>query len=156
MEYLITFRCCGTWLHGDERGAVHHRRNAFGAPLLEPHRGLQRAEKKQMKQEPILLDAAMRAVVEAAIHEVVTHRGWQLHALAVRTNHVHAVVSANDEPEKVLHDFKAYPTRRLREAALVSAKAQLWSRHGSTRYLWDDPSLAAACRYGAESQGEIE
>lgn len=29
----------------------------------------------------------------------------------------------------------------------------MWSRHGSTRYLWKDESLEAACRYVREGQG---
>jgi hypothetical protein len=27
LAYLITFRCYGTWLHGDERGSVDRFRN---------------------------------------------------------------------------------------------------------------------------------
>ena len=35
----------------------------------------------------------LRPIVERAIREVCGHRGWRLHALAVRSNHVHVVVS---------------------------------------------------------------
>ncbi|MGQ0761444.1 MAG: hypothetical protein ACT4OT_05435 [Acidobacteriota bacterium] len=32
LAYLITFRCYGTWLHGDERGSVDRKQNVYGTP----------------------------------------------------------------------------------------------------------------------------
>lgn len=151
--YLITFRCYGTWVHGDERGAVNHRQNNFGTPLLEPHCGLEQAEKLSMKHSTILLDSPLRKVIDRTIREVITYRGWELFALAVRTNHVHIVVGTDGKPEKAMNDFKAWSTRRLREASLILHDTRLWAQHGSTRYLWNDEEIAAACRYVAEGQG---
>ena len=35
--YLITFRCYGTWLHGDDRGSVDRRfYNRVGTPRITP------------------------------------------------------------------------------------------------------------------------
>ena len=34
LAYLITFRCYGTWLHGDERGSMDRTHNVFGAPKI--------------------------------------------------------------------------------------------------------------------------
>ena len=34
LAYFITFRAYGTWLHGDERGAVDRRHNDYGTPYL--------------------------------------------------------------------------------------------------------------------------
>jgi hypothetical protein len=48
----------------------------------------------------------------------------------------------------------ANATRRLREEGLHAQGAPLWSRHGSTRYLWKPLHVEDACRYVAESQGE--
>lgn len=50
--------------------------------------------------------------------------------------------------------FKAWSTRRLREAQLVSASTKTWSRHGSTRYLWSFKDLEDARLYVEEGQGE--
>ncbi len=36
LAYFITFTCCGTWLHGDERGSVDREHNTPGTPVLEP------------------------------------------------------------------------------------------------------------------------
>src|SRR5262249_42685946 len=34
LAYLITFRCYGTWLHGDERGSTDRHRNQYGTPFI--------------------------------------------------------------------------------------------------------------------------
>jgi REP element-mobilizing transposase RayT len=61
------------------------------------------------------LDAARRQSAEIAIREVCDHRKWHLHALNVRTNHVHVVVSLGTaKPDRALNAFKAYVTRRMR------------------------------------------
>jgi REP element-mobilizing transposase RayT len=109
--------------------------------------------REQMNHDPIMMSAAMQAVVDATIREVAAHRGWELLVLSVRTNHVHVVVESNDKPEKVMNEFKAWSTRRLREAGLTSPQSPVWSRHGSTRYLWNDCAITEASRYVAESQG---
>src|SRR3712207_6995047 len=51
-----SFRCYGTWLHGDERGSVDRRHNVLGSPPREPHAGLRRAEARQLKHPAITLD----------------------------------------------------------------------------------------------------
>ena len=38
LAYLITFRCYGTWLHGDSRGSVDRFHNRYGAPLIAANR----------------------------------------------------------------------------------------------------------------------
>jgi len=106
-----------------------------------------------MNHDPITMSVAMQAVVGATIRKVAAYRGWELLVLTVRTNHVHVVVESNDKPEKIMNDFKSWSTRRLREAGLISAQSPVWSRHGSTRYLWDDRAITEASHYVAESQG---
>ena len=54
--------------------------------------------------------------------------GWRLHALTVRTNHVHAVVSADEAPEKVMTNFKIWATRRLREHELLDPEPSTGGR----------------------------
>ncbi len=34
LAYFITFRCYGTWLHGDRRGSVDRFHNIYGTPRL--------------------------------------------------------------------------------------------------------------------------
>ena len=155
MNYLITFRTYGTWLHGDERGTVDARHNVVGTPLLENLPNWRNQARKQMKGERVILDATQRECVAATLREVANFRGWILHALAVQTNHVHAVVGADCTPEKVMNDWKSYATRRLRERELVPQSIPIWSQHGSTRYLKTYASFIAACQYVTEHQVDL-
>jgi hypothetical protein len=46
LAYLITFRCYGTWFHGDKRGSVDRRKfNSYGKPRTRPNVSLEEAEK---------------------------------------------------------------------------------------------------------------
>lgn len=114
---------------------------------------LWRHEASLLCHAPNVLDEQRRGVVERIIFEVCQHRSWTLQALNVRTNHVHVVVSAPAPPEQVMTAFKAWSTRRLREAGLAAHDEKLWSRHGSTRYLWSTTQVEAAIHYTEEGQG---
>ena len=154
--YLITFRCYGTWLHGDERGSVDRRYfNAYGAQKIKPDAEKEKTKSRLMRHEAFILGARERSIVEAAIKEVCLLRGYILLALNIRTNHIHLVVySASGNPERIMNSFKAYSTRALRSAGLVNSERKLWSRHGSTRYLWTEEHVATAVDYVLNGQGD--
>jgi REP element-mobilizing transposase RayT len=159
MTYLITFRCYGTWLHGDARGSVDYFQNQFNEPLVDPDVRLEQRRRGMQKSHQVTLNAAQRRCVENAIRDVAQYRGWRILALGILSNHVHVVVATdeNTKPEKVLIDSKAWSTRRLREQELVTPKSQLKAEHGSTRYLWNEASVMAAINYVDEqSQTEHE
>jgi REP element-mobilizing transposase RayT len=153
LAYLITFRTYGTWLHGDPRGSVDDQHNDFGTPVLDPNPSRATAESDNLRHAPIVLTESMRNRTANAIRQLCGERDWTISALNVRSNHVHAVVTAPDSPERVMHAMKSVATRDLRRAGLVDADDRLWSRHGSTRYLWKPQQVLEACRYVAESQG---
>jgi REP element-mobilizing transposase RayT len=153
LAFFITFRCYGTWLPGDERGWTDHPGSGRDLSLRSGHPGLLAMTQDAMAHSPLVLENRHREVVGAAIRDVCTYRGWTLHALNVRTNHVHVVVSAGSAPEQVMTSLKAWSTRRLREAGLVAKEIKPWSRHGSTRYLWWDDQIEAACSYVLDGQG---
>ncbi len=154
LAYLITFRCYGTWLHGDERGSVDALHNVYGAPFAPRDERREEEERRRLKQAPVEFDAERREVVERTIREVCAYRGWGLRAINVRTNHVHAVVSASCKPEKVLNDFKSWTTRRMREAGVWKSKLTPWAEHGSRRYLWRPRQVEIACDYVINHQGD--
>lgn len=156
LAYLLTFRTYGTWHHGDERGSVDRRSfNKFGNADITPTPYLVAAEIKQQKSEPFLLDNDGRRVVESSIKEVCMYREFTLHALNVRTNHVHAVVTKAGKPEKIIEAFKSYSTRALRVKNLVTAEVKIWARHGRTKYLWNDRNVGLAIEYVLYSQGDV-
>ena len=96
LAYLITFRCYGTWLHGDERGSIDRFHNQYQTPYREPSQNLHHFSTQNLKSEPISLDIQRREIVKNAIHEVCDYRNWLLRAINIRTNHVHLVVSIGD------------------------------------------------------------
>ncbi len=154
IAYLITFRTYGTWLHGDRRGSTDRDHNVYGTPLLDAHAGRRRSARQRLVHPPVTLSQSCRNAVAETIQQVCGHRDWTLHALNVRSNHVHVVVAAPQPPEHVMLAFKSWSTRRLRQSRLVQGDMNVWSRHGSTRYIWKPHQLAEACRYVVESQSE--
>lgn len=154
LAYFISFRCYGTWLHGDPRGSVDRRHNIYGTPMLPADEQRRREMGSRMKRDPVELTAARRAAVEEGVRETCDKRGWTLHAINVRTNHVHSVVTAIAKPEPVMNAFKANATRKMAEAGAWQRGVKPWSRHGSTRYLWTEQSVARASDYVINGQGD--
>jgi hypothetical protein len=50
--------------------------------------------------------------------------------------------------------LKAWATRRLRDAGLEPRSGPVWARHGSTRYLWNERDIEAACWYVLHGQNK--
>ncbi|MFH1108023.1 MAG: hypothetical protein V1790_02330 [Planctomycetota bacterium] len=153
LAYLLTWTCYGTWLHGDDRGSVDDEHRTPGAPFLPPDAIRNRAEIKQLRHPPVELKGPARQIVADTIRAHRERRNWDLLALNVRTNHVHAVLACGLHADGALRELKAWTTRRLREAGYVPREAPVWTHHGSTRYLWKQRSVNAAVEYVAEHQG---
>ena len=49
--------------------------------------------------------------------------------------------------------FKAFATRRLREAELCGLEDEMWAEHGSTIYVWNGDQLHEVCMYVRFGQG---
>ncbi len=108
---MITFRCYGTWLHGDDRGSVGRRgSNIFGEPKIKPSTTLTEIDAAFLIGSAFNLGPAERKIVDDAIREVCAVRVYQLFALSVRTNHVHLVVKNCGKVERMMDSFKAYST----------------------------------------------
>ena len=93
-------------------------------------------------------------MIKEAIRETSNIRKWTVIALNVRTNHVHVVVNAPVDPERVLNAFKANATRKLREVKLWPHSFSPWVRKGSKRRLWNEKSVARAIDYVLYGQGD--
>jgi REP element-mobilizing transposase RayT len=92
--------------------------------------------------------------VERVALEVCEHRGWSLLAAHARTTHVHVLITARAKPEDVLRTIKAWATRRLVEAGAAAQGSKVWSRHGSTVYLWSGEAVERAEWYVRYEQDE--
>jgi len=145
IAYFLTWHTYGTWLRGDPRGWID--RVDDHTELREQHDELNRQDRERLKHDPIILSPEMRSCIDTTIREVCGHRHWMLNALNVRSNHVHVIVSVVEDPDKTMTDLKAWATRRLREAGLVGADTQLWTKGGSTKHIHNDESLDGAINY---------
>ncbi len=155
LAFLIKFRTYGTWLHGDERGSINRFRNQYKSPRLPPEKKWLDTNAKRLKREMVVLDATQRHCVDAAARETCEIRGWHLHAINVRTNHVHSVVSiGKKKPEIALNALKSNATRRMRENGCWQSTTSPWVDKGSNRYLWNEESIARAVDYVINGQGD--
>jgi REP element-mobilizing transposase RayT len=107
-----------------------------------------------MEQGSYTLDIARREIVLESILAVCARRSWYLLAAHVRTTHVHIVVEADGEPERVMNAFKAEASRSLNDAGVDSPDRKRWTRHGSTKHLWKPEHVAKAMHYVVYDQGE--
>ncbi len=150
--YLITFRSYGSWLHGTRR-SVDRFHNAYGTPTLPADEKRKQYNRRLLKQPPVKLTADRRAAI-LAINETCEIRKWELWASNIRSNHVHAVISANCKPEPILIALKANATRKMREAGCWSSERSPWVFRGSKRYLWREKDLDNAIAYVLYEQGD--
>ncbi len=153
LAYFITFTTYGTWLPGRNPGWVDRRNNQYGSPIPQPDPEKESAQRAKMRQPEYRLDDGRRAIVLKTLLEVAAHRKWQMLAAHVRSNHLHIVVRTAEKPEKVMADFKAWASRRLREAFGEDAARDRWTQHGSTKYLWTKESVVEKLEYVVHGQG---
>jgi len=147
LAYFLTWTTYGTWLPGDTRGWVRRKDGAWHVEYRPEDPNRQVIARTLMKDSAVVLEDAQRKLVRDTLVACCRIRNWQLHAVNVRSNHVHLVVSAGDiAPEPVMTHVKAWASRKLNESA-PTRNGRWWTRHGSTRYINSEDSLAAAIRY---------
>lgn len=156
LGFMITWSTYGTWLPGDQRGRVLFR---HGWQLPDPVLKLEAAAR--MTETACRLDLGQRRAVEEQAVETCCWRGWELHAVNCRSNHLHVVVSADAHPKTIRSQLKAWCTRKLKtlEAARIAAsgvpsaiREHWWAERGSQRYINDIDSLEAAILYVRDGQ----
>lgn len=90
--------------------------------------------------------------MEIQIAETCDYRGWTLHTVNYRSNHVHAVVTANaKDPSKIRIDLKAWATRLLKKK-FDNSRENWWAGRGSIRYLNSHDDLGSAIVYVCDGQ----
>jgi REP element-mobilizing transposase RayT len=145
--YFLTWVTYGTWLPGEAKGWVEYRK---GWKLPDPAREKEAAA--LMTEDACRLTNEQRDAVEKRIAKTCLHRGWYLHAVNCRSNHVHVVVSAAGvPPKKIRTDLKAWATRCLK-LNFDDRRDNWWAERCSIRFLNDEKSLEAAIIYVLEGQ----
>ena len=147
IAFFITWTCYGTWLPGDERG-WHHRGTGGVQPANELFKT---AAEAKMRESEFLLSNDDRKVVEATVEEHCKIRGWILHRVNARSNHVHVVVTATGfAPETVRDQLKAWCTRKLKPQH--QDRERFWTEGASCRSINHEDDLEAAIEYAGETQ----
>jgi len=146
IAFFLTCVTYGTWLPGDERGWVEHKR---GWKLPNPD--LEADCELPMSEDAIRLTTEQRQSVEDQMSETCQYRGWHLHAVNCRSNHFHAVVTASETPaRKIRIDLKGYATRCLR--SFEPSRSNWWAERGSIRWIFTDEDLETVITYVNDAQ----
>lgn len=150
--YLLTWTTYGTWLPGDERGWV---KPGKGWQLPDPI--IHQQAESSMTETACRLDGNQRSLVEHTIARHCEIRGWVLHVVNCRSNHVHAVVSSTQPPEIMRNQFKAWCTRILKEQQQANnpqqpVRQKWWTEGGSQRIIDDEEGLLRAIEYVRNAQ----
>jgi REP element-mobilizing transposase RayT len=151
MAYFITWTTYGTWLPGDSRG---WRKTRAGEQPPQPL--LEHWCRERMSEEALVLTIDQRRKVEDVCHRHAEIRGWELHAVRARSNHVHIAVTADAEPKKVRDQFKANATRVLRNPPHAISKNKIWTRGGDIELLDGEDDLEQVVIYIEQAQDRMD
>lgn len=147
LAYFITWTTYGTWLPGDDRW---WQRKGIGSQQ-PPNKLTLDSAREKMKESAFLMNPEQRTVVERTIKKHCQVRGWKLHAVNARSNHVHVVVTASGyRPELVRDQFKSWCTRRLKET--VKHRERFWTARASCRWINHDEDLDSVVIYTLQAQ----
>jgi REP element-mobilizing transposase RayT len=157
LAYHLIWTTYGSWLPGDVRGWI--QLGVYGVQPPDPQRE-QRA-REMMAEEEVILTREQRDIVEQAIRDHCRVRGWLLHTVNARSNHVHVVVTPDCDGEAARDQFKMWASRRLSDAAgltkQVARKAgrrHWWTESGDAPAIWDERYLENAIEYVTNMQGD--
>ena len=112
-----------------------------------------------MVETAVVFSDEQRRLIEQTIRDHCRIRGWVVHAVSARTNHVHVVITAERDPHEVRDQFKAWCSRKLSDAAglngTVAKKAgrrRWFTEGGDTEIIDIEEYLANAIKHVLEGQ----
>jgi REP element-mobilizing transposase RayT len=159
---FITWTTYGSWLPGDARGWKKWKRGE-----QEPQPVLEDWCKDRMKEKAVLLDEYQRKSVDDVIHKHSQIRGWELHAVSVRSNHVHVVVTVvpktgnkdyrvADGIKRVRDELKANASRVVRRCESPITNEKVWTKGGDIQFLDREDDLEKVVIYVLEAQDRMD
>ena len=150
LAYHLIWTTYGTWLPGDARGWIQSGTWSVQPP--DPER--EQATRERMTETAVLLNPEQREAVTQMIGDHCRIRAWLLHAVNVRSNHVHVVLTCDCAGEKARDQLKLWTSRRLSDLAGLTApvahkagRRHWWTEGGDPRPIWDERYLANAVEY---------
>ncbi|MEZ6094024.1 MAG: transposase [Pirellulaceae bacterium] len=159
---FITWTTYGSWLPGDSRGW-----KKWKSGERQPQPALESWCKDRMKGNAIVLCPSQREAVESVIREHAEHRNWELHAISVRSNHVHVAVTVKpkivskelrvaDGIKRVRDQFKANATRALRQCEQPITDEKIWTKGGDIQIVDSEEDLSQIVLYISEAQDRMD
>jgi len=137
--YMLTWPTYGSWLQGGEKGYTKHgKRCGEDARLL-------RANRKFLQKPAVKLTDEQKLLVQNEIYKTAQSIGQEILSLAVCSNHVHIVVTNNDEPiEKVAQRYKRNTTYLMNNSGITG---KVWATGYDKRYSYDNNDLQVRIEY---------
>ncbi len=150
--YHIEVNTFGTWLPGDPRGfrdhdhRIHSSGDYRNPPPPSEHQALHRWVSNRLVREAIRLTAAQCEEVGRLLVDSLDRQGLRLAALAVSSNHVHALVGATMD-ESALRQAIGNAKRRSSHAMRAVIPGSLWQRKIGVRIVRDERHFRNALSY---------
>ena len=130
LAYLLTWTAYGTWLPGDNRGW----QNKLTKEIQTPNTKLYEHAQQKMIETTFYIPSSDRVVLEKEITAYCHSKSWFLHAISVRSNHIHILMSAKDiRPKIVCQRLKAISTIVLKRSH--KNRKRFWTEGCSTRFI---------------------
>jgi REP element-mobilizing transposase RayT len=148
---LLTFTTYGTHLHGADKSSVSRNHRNWGSPTVPSNSAWQDQARRLVAEPEFSLGPQDRALVLNSIVDACTNRAWRLFCVHIRTRHVHAVLQTDAPVSRTVSYLKARATFVLK--TYHPDRQRFWTKHGSTRYLWNRASVGAALDYVMNQQG---
>ena len=143
IAYFITFTTRGTRLHGCEKGSVDRN-----GRYIDVFPEWEETERDNMKFSPILFTKPQREIVHDAISKYCIKRSWKLYILAVQSNHIHILLTAdNTDPDSVATSLKSAASLELHKQRQFPDGIQIWTRFARTRYVFNDEEFQSVFDY---------
>jgi REP element-mobilizing transposase RayT len=137
--YMITWTTYGTWLQGDARGYVKD------GQITKKNERLRQDNEQRLAKGAVRFGAREEKVVKQAIKDEADKQNVKLHAITVRSNHVHVVVGyCGCSIEDVVRQFKQAGIAALKERGVTG---KVWTRGYDKRFCFDEKSLHARIAY---------
>ena len=137
--YMITWTTYGTWLQGEKKRFVKD------GEVRGENVAIKKDCEKKLEGEPVRLGRSEKDVVRDAILEAAKRFKQKILAIAVYSNHVHAVCEYVDVPIDVVVGYYKNAGRVALQKAGV--KGKVWTRGYDKRFCFDEKELKARIKY---------
>ena len=139
LGYMLTWTAYGSWLQGDRRKYVQDGR------IRNPNPSLEIKNKINMNYPKVTLNTAHKEIIAKAIIDESSRLNQKIHAIAVRSNHIHLVTDCK-------YISAASAVSHYKNAARLAMESngfvgRLWTKGFSVRYCFEQDQLNNVIQY---------